>query len=102
MHSDDENDMIKCSVLPTSNQDQDCAIMVNRIFVIFKPVFFNVILDFQCCDFFFDVIGMRLFHLILQIRDFSLIQNKMSKHMRSLGKKIKGKKKVEDKDQDSA
>ena len=51
---------------------------------------------------FFDVIGMRLFHLILQIRDFSLIQNKMSKHMRSLGKKIKGKKKVEDKDQDSA
>ena len=35
VHSDDENDMIKCSVLPTGNsQDQDCAIMVKFWFLL--------------------------------------------------------------------
>ena len=37
VHSDDENDMIKCSVLPSgvnhSGGDQDCAIMVKIKFV---------------------------------------------------------------------
>ena len=44
VHSDDENDMIKCSVLPnTSHVDQDCAIMVKNYFDIDFRVDFDTV-----------------------------------------------------------
>ena len=65
-----------------------------------------MILDSQSSNLFScDLIGMSWLSLEYLVKDVLLLQNKMSKHMRSLGKKamgIKGKKKTVDKDQDSA
>ena len=47
VHSDDENDMIKCSVLPSgvnhSGGDQNCAIMVNKSLISFLFLINNFI-----------------------------------------------------------